>query len=477
MYSRLTPLRLSGADQWCGVAIRVAAAVSACLLIAGCGVVARGVDNFRVIESHAGDIGRSGKLTAQEMKWARIAWRYFEANTQLESGLVNGTDRSPVFTVWQTGDYLAAMIAAREIGLINERDFDLRMSQLLRFLNTMELSDGKLPNKAYSAISGKAVNFANEQKDTGWSAVDIGRLLMWMKITQQRYPRYAEYFDKAALRWDFCQVIDGKGVLYGASREGGQLVKYQEGRLGLEQLAGAGFSAWGLPTGVAASLPKTEVANILGQRVHFDARDPRTSGAPAPVLTMPYVYMGMEQSWRNPETAVPARSAVTPTFRQLAETVYRVQEARYLKEGLFTARSDYRTPSPPYQVLDSVYASGYAWNTVDSENKEYESLALVSTRAAFGLWALWQTDYTDRLIDLVQSFHDPQRGWYEGRLEATGAPQTNITLTTNAAVLQALLFKVKGELHARRSRPRPVYFKEQRADEYALQHRCTAGAP
>lgn len=61
---------------------------------------------------------RISSLTPQEREWAGIAWRYFENNTQPQTGLVNGSDKQPRVTLWQMGDTLIALLAARELGLI-----------------------------------------------------------------------------------------------------------------------------------------------------------------------------------------------------------------------------------------------------------------------------------------------------------------------------------------------------------------------
>lgn len=444
--------------------------LSCSLLISGCGVVSRGLEHAQEATQHAGTIGRYGKLTPVEMEWAKTAWRYFQNNTNPGSGLVNGSDRQPLFTIWQAGDYLAALVAAREIGLIEEQEFDMRLSYLLGFLAGMDLSEGKLPNKAYNAITGKMVNFGNQPGDIGSSAVDIGRLLMWMKITGQRYPKFQEYLDKVALRWSYCDIIDNCGQLFGTERSNGETSKYQEGRLGYEQLAGAGFAVWGFNTWLSGSIPKTETINILDIPVHYDARDTRATGAQTPVLTMPHVLMGMELGWRNPAENRFGYRTDGPTSRQLADEVYRVQEARYQKERVFTARSDYQVRVAPYHVLNSIFAAGYPWNTIDNEGKEYEKLALVSTRAAFGMWALWPTTYTDKLIEVIQSMYDKERGWFEGRLELSGAPQQNITLSTNAVVLESLLFKLKGQFYSPESAP--GYFQVQLADIFLRLNRC-----
>ncbi len=46
---------------------------------------------------------RIDSLTPQEPEWAAIAWRYFQNNTQLQTGLVNGSDKQPRVTLWQMG--------------------------------------------------------------------------------------------------------------------------------------------------------------------------------------------------------------------------------------------------------------------------------------------------------------------------------------------------------------------------------------
>lgn len=420
--------------------------------LGGCGVVARQL---------AGGAAARG-LERQQAQWARTAWRYVENNTDRETGLVNGMDRSPVVTTWNAADALAATVAAHELGIIEAREFDLRLSRLLGFLASMDLSGGLMPNKAYNAASGRMVNFENRPEDIGWSAVDSGRLLLWLKIVGQRHPRFQEYADKVVLRWNSCQAIDDCGVLKGTARSAGRTQHYQEGRYGYEQLAAAGFAAWGFDTQASGPLPRLEPVNIHGVRVGYDARDPRSTGVVAPVLTMPHVLLGIELGWEPP--------GGHGGFREAAESVYRAQEQRWRREHVFTARSDYQIREAPYVVLDAVYGSGYAWNTLGADGKEYEKLALVSTRAAFGMWALWPGEYTRQLVESIRWLHDPDRGWYEGRLEAGGAPLANITLATNAAVLEVLLFKAKGRLYQADSRP--GYFQVQASDPFLRANRC-----
>src|SRR5712692_8305553 len=173
--------------------------------LTGCGVVVREVYEGITALSNSALFhqGRHGQLTAQEKIWAKVAWRYLTNNYNPETGLVNSVDYYATTTMWHVADALAALIAAREFELVDRREFDARLSELLHFLHTMALSFGRLPNKVYNASTGVMVNYDNQPEEIGWSAIDLGRLLIWLRITADRYPEFSEYIDKAVLRWNF----------------------------------------------------------------------------------------------------------------------------------------------------------------------------------------------------------------------------------------------------------------------------------
>ena len=70
----------------------------------------------------------------------------------------------------------------------------------------------------------------------------------------------------------------------------------------------------------------------------------------------------------------------------------------------------------------------------------------VSTKTAFGWDALFDTPYTDRLVQSVADLAKPDRGWMEGRYEVDGQPNTSITANTNATILAAIAFRKTGPL-------------------------------
>jgi hypothetical protein len=425
------------------------AALAACLLT-GCGVAVRTLGSAAeaVADSSLFWTGRHGRLTDQETAWAKTAWRYFENNTNPSTGLVNAVDKYPTTTMWHVADYLSALAAARELGLIDERKFDERLSGLLAFLNYSKLFRGQLPNRSYNAQTGEPVDYANKPGEIGWSATDIGRLLIWLRIIEERWPRYAEYVDRIVLRWNYCSALNDDGDLLGAVVADGRLTTFPDGQPPLLEYAQIGFRLWGFDVRADRRFDMRNVVRVENIDLPFDSVGARKRGVRAPLLTIPFLLAGLEFHWDDPTQGSTADGQdFSGWLRGFADDVYEVHERRFQRERVMTARADYRRGQAPQYLYDTVWAEGYAWNTISDDGKSYPELALISTRAAFGLWALWPTSYTDRLIDMVTPLHDPDRGWFEGRYERTGGYEKTLSSATNAMVLQALLHKAKGRIY------------------------------
>jgi hypothetical protein len=450
------------------VAVMVVAALSS-----GCRMAVRGsldgVNAFR--NSQLFHQGRHGALTVQEKEWAKIAWKYFQNNYQAGTGLVASVDKGDRTTMWGAGDTIAATIAAYKLNLIGERDFSLRMTALLNFLNTMPLAGGSLPNRTYRTDSGAALNAQGTPGMEGWSAIDIGRLLVWLRIGRSELPQLAEYFDKSLLRWDMCRALDETGTLSAGVLRDGRFEKVQEGRLGYEEYAARGFQSWGFATQQASKLEPFETVSIEDVEIFYDARDERTTGVIAAVLSLPYFLDGMEYGWQEANFAAKG-SREEITFRELAERVYKVQEARYLSDAILTARSDHATSGSTGIKLDTVFASGYAWNTLSQDGKHDPAAALVATQAVFPMRALWKTAYTSKLTAAIKDLYDAERGWYEGRSETTGGSEIVKTARTNAMVLESLAYQVVGPLF--RDKSSLSYFDLQVANPFNAKATCLA---
>ena len=135
--------------------------------------------------------GRSGQLTAEERALAETAWRYLRNNTQPGTGLVNAVENYPSATLWDMGSAMAGVTAAQRLGLIDRADASARLRAMLDTLGRITLFRGLCPNKAYDTRDGERVDYANQPGEIGCSALDVGRLLVWLRITAQRYPELA----------------------------------------------------------------------------------------------------------------------------------------------------------------------------------------------------------------------------------------------------------------------------------------------
>ncbi|RJX71396.1 DUF3131 domain-containing protein [Vibrio sinensis] len=420
------------------------------LVVTSCGVVYRGVtDGIEAVnQSQLIRQGRHGELTEEELAWAMTAWKYVENNTQLATGLVNGIDNYPTTNMSGVADYLISLLAAKEFNFISNKQYDERLSLVLRFLNKMDLSQGQVPNKVYSTQTGGMVNYGNQYQDMGWSSLDVGRLLIVLAIVKQTSPEFSEYIDKAVLRWNFCELIGSDGELYGAVVNGNQVTRYKEGRLGTEEYTSYGYLDWQVVPKKAMNLEPYDVATIYDVDLLFDGRDPRIFNVLRPVYSTPYLWLGLEFNWdevsdSQSSDATHSNSALSA----MADAIYLVQERRWDNEKIYTARGEHVVSDEPHFVYDAIYGLGTPWITLAEDGSSYDHLALVSTRVAFQMWALWKTEYTDSLVVLVRELYDPQRGWYEGRYEMTGEYEKSISLKTNAGVLEALLYKQNGKLY------------------------------
>ncbi|MGS7256676.1 DUF3131 domain-containing protein [Enterobacter hormaechei] len=390
---------------------------------------------------------RSGELTPREMAIAKNAWQYFVANYQPTTGLVNAVNKYPSTTMWDSASYMAAMTAARELRIIDKAEFDRRMLKLLATLNKLDLFRNELPNKAYNTITGQKVNYQNKPGEIGFSALDIGRMLIWLKVIKERYPEYGNSIDNVLLGWNFTNVINPCGMMYGAYLENGQPKYVQEGRLGYEEYGAAGFALWGFGTCQASQPQPYELAEIYCVMVPYDSRDPRLTSQHNYVVTESYVLYGLEFGFDKPtDRENSPRDYTHPWMKNFADRVYQAQENRYAITGILSARSEHQLDQSPYFVYDTVFSDGFNWNTITDKGVYVPNTAAVSLKAALGMWVLWNSPYTDRLLDAIENANEAGKGYYEGLYENGDGPIKEFTANNNGIMLEALLFKKEGKL-------------------------------
>ncbi|OEF11443.1 DUF3131 domain-containing protein [Aliivibrio logei] len=376
-------------------------------------------------------------LTQEEYQWANTAWQYFENNYQENTGLVNSVDGYESTTMWDTASYIMGLISAEKLNVITDDVFTIRMEKVLHTLSRLPLVDNRLPNKAYNTVTLEMVDYTNQPtpEGIGWSAIDIGRILVPLNIIVWQYPQFNKQVNNVLNAWHVGDMIKD-GYLYGSrlstSSDGFELV--QEGRIGYEEYAAKSMSLMGRDVFNAMKyIDYLEFKTISGVEVPTDLRDPAKYHAHNYVVSESYILDSLEFG----------ADSVSKVF---AHRVYQAQESRYNETGIVTAVSEDNLDQAPYFVYNTVFSDGKEWNAITDTGEDASEFKSLSTKAAFGWYALYQTDYTDLLIDEAQDLFSEDKGWYSGRYEASGEINKAITANTNGIVLESLAYMENGSL-------------------------------
>lgn len=376
-------------------------------------------------------------LSQEEYQWANTAWLYFENNYQENTGLVNSVDGYPSTTMWDTASYLMGLISAEKLNVITDDVFAIRVEKLLHTLARLPLVNNRLPNKAYNTITLEMVDYSNKPTPNGigWSAIDIGRILVPLNILVWQYPQFNQHVNHVLNAWHVGDMIK-EGYLYGSrpSASSGKLEFVQEGRIGYEEYAAKSLSLMGRDVFNAMKyIDYLEFKTISGVKVPTDLRDPAKYHAHNYVVSESYILDSLEFG----------ADSVSKIF---AHRVYQAQEGRYNETGIVTAVSEDNLDQAPYFVYNTVFSDGKEWNAITDTGEDASEFKSLSTKAAFGWYALYQTDYTDLLIAEANTLYSEGKGWFSGRYESTGEINKAITANTNGIVLESLAYIENGPL-------------------------------
>jgi hypothetical protein len=365
------------------------------------------------------------EFASPEELWAdaaRVAWSYVRTHTVARTGLTNATSAYAYVTTWDIGSMLAAVHCAHELGLLDDAGYVQRMQRLLATLQRLPLFEGIAFNKSYS-VRG---TMAGRRPGREWSGVDLGRLLVWLRIVA-RHPDFAADAERVVARLDRSRLVQDGYLRGGRVQPDGTLHEHQEGTIGYEQYAARGFEAWQMPAPNALDLRRHAVPiRLMGQDLLADdrGRDRLTSE--------PFVLLGLEIGWTADE-------------RALAEALLAVQQERWRRTGQVTIVSEDAVAQPPHHFYYyCVFAQGRLFHTTALDrNAVIQGPRWVSTKAAFGWAALRDTEYTRMAVKAVAGAHT-SRGWASGIHEGRGRSAGAVNINTQAVILEAALFRQRG---------------------------------
>jgi hypothetical protein len=329
-------------------------------------------------------------------------------------------------TTWDVGAQVLAYLAAKNLELLDEAEYHRRTARLLETLETKPLVRNATFNRTYSATTARPGD--GTRGATGWSATDLGRLLVGLRVLAEREPRYREQIERIVARTDMDQVVKD-GYVYGqmlGSR--GQPWSFQEGRIGYEQYVAAGFDLWGVPVGHALDLNRhARPRQVLGVELPSDGRGLDR------LLSEPFILMGIELGW-------------TPEVQAVAENLLKAQEARYRQTGQVTIVSeDAVAVAPHHFYYYCVLCDGKEF-VVDTytPGQTVTEPRWVSTKGAFGWHALLPGAYTRTAVDYVRPAFDDGKGWASGVFEGSQRSTETYNINTSAVLLEIAYFQLRG---------------------------------
>lgn len=437
--------------------VGLGAAVATVKAVGGVGAPVRPWDAFAASAPDARDLPlrEQAPLSREEETLARAAWRYFERNTDARTGLTASVKGHPSTTMWDLGSQLFAVLAAEDLGLVTPAEASRRLGRAVSSLGSIPLCEGLLPNKAYDTRTLAMVEYDGRPAPggVGWSALDVARVLVPLRLVTLRHPELTERVRGAVSRWNLENLTDGAELRGATRRPEGALETNQEGRLGYEQYAARALLPWGVLAPAALDhRAHLAVAEVGGQMVPTDDRAPRDHGGThAAVLSEPWILGAMEDGF----------DAVT---LPMARAVLRAQERRFAATGKLTAVSEDALDRAPWFAYSAILNGDDRWTAVAPDGEADPANLTFSTKAAVAWGVLFDGSYPDRLLAEARELVADGEGLYAGRHDATGEVNRIVALNTNAVVLEALAYRVHGPL-LRRMGPRAA------GDDVALEAR------
>jgi hypothetical protein len=362
---------------------------------------------------------------------ARTSWNLVNRITEPSTGLARAHARYAYVTLWDIAGVIAANYTAHELAFIDDATYDRHIQRILATLSSVDLYDKTAFNRIYDAQTGRMVDNAGKISNVGagWSSVDIGRLLVWLRIVSAKQPKYLPLATQVVRRLNLSKVLDD-GFLRGlqVDPKTGKRQTFTEDEIGYQQYALSGFSMWGARVNPDGLDVRRNVAaiNVMGVRLLI------TSPGNDRVMSEPFIMIGMETGFR------------TANIARQASQVLAAQTARYQQMKIITAVTEDALPDPPYYFYYySVYHRGNPFVVESLDDKIVQNPRWVSSKAAFGWNAILPNPYTQLLVRTVRPAGTPD-GWgsgvYEDTLRPTGVPSLN----TAALIMESALYKTRG---------------------------------
>ncbi len=358
---------------------------------------------------------------------ATKAWQYFIHNVDGKTGLSYDTHDYPYSTMWGVGSYIAGVVSAHRLGVISLETFNARFKLLINSLNQMPLYNGEMPNRQYKVDTLGLVDIKNNSSDvgSGWSAIGIGRLLIWLKIVDNWYPGFQNDIQAFIGRLDLDRLLKNS-ELNGVFYDGFSETIFNEGRFGYEQYAAMGYKLWGYSVANALNYESVVFKSLYDIDVPIDSREG------AYLVSDPFLLAAMEFS------------LVDEDFNRYTQRIYQVQKKHSLAIKHPVAQTEINLHQTPWFAYLSIFDNNKAWQVASNEGGHYPNFSGYSTHGVFMLDAVFSDDHTHNMLSSASKLVSDDLGFYTGE-SYDGEVIRALSSHSNGSILQSLLFKKLNE--------------------------------
>ncbi|WP_232281887.1 DUF3131 domain-containing protein [Roseobacter sp. SK209-2-6] len=354
---------------------------------------------------------------------ARVAWRYFTRFTNKKTGLCPATvNAAPggrlheTVTMWDVGSHINGLVAATQIGLIDQKSFEISVRKILPNIVGRTSQNRRLPQ---GWIRTDRHKWGNKNFDGS----DAGRLLSSLD-NLRRFGGFEDQLEEMVASWSLQDIIL-EGKIHSVIN-GGLASSYVSHSAHYSALA---FRRWGLDVRSPYEVYK-EISEVDDQTALLEA-----VAKIGPIGAEPLLLEAMEMGMSR-ESAY------------LADVLFSTQVEEFDDTGRLICVSEGPIDLSPWFTYQGLQLDAetrtWATDTVGKE-PEYrtpdfrENYLVVSTKSAF-LWGAYQQhEYSDRLLRFVRETSKTENGFSSSTFVKTGrTTELYSDLNTNGVILQAL---------------------------------------
>ncbi len=378
-----------------------------------------------------GTIESAGSMTS-DVWWqvAKNAWQFFQPGWGVDSntGLPrSGGSDSPVFTDWDLGVYVQAVIDANKTGLISNDGpwgSSARLEKVVGFLESRELNNASYPYWFYQAKDGRDYHADSDLATSPVDVVDTGRLFVAL--------HNVEAFN-SSLAPRISNIVYNT---YGNRSNYAALVPAIKGD---SQLSNSVY-AYYIYSGFESFWPNqlfNATNNILNNM--WKAGNVTTNGVSLPaaaVLGDPLYCSVFELNNNNSQ------------LMYLAHQVYLAHDAYYDATLQATGKGVYRAFSEGGSLSYSwtyewVVFDNRTWIILDSNGQPFQIDPIIYTKIAISFLALYNTTFSyNMVVYLERNLPDPVHGYSEG-IDESGIQLTSVGINTNGLIIGAARYALQ----------------------------------